>query len=357
MGAALSLVYGCSQVQADRNPWPTSLPEAQGLDTGTLLALVDRIERGDFGAIHSLIIVRHDHLVLEAYFEGYNHDDLHPQFSVTKSVAATLIGIALGQGKIDSVGVPLMRFVPERETGFWQDARKRQITLEHVLTMTAGFAWDEVEAPYGDQRNPLMRLHASDDWIAFVLRQGLEDRPGTRFAYNSGASVLLAAVLRQATGEDASDFAERVLFGPLGIEHVDWTTGPGGMSNTAWGLSLRPFDMAKFGVLMLHGGLWGSRRIVPEGWVRDALRAHVQGPYPFSYGYQWWTMPIPLAGQVSAAPDVVFARGWGGQFIMLVPVLDLVVVSTGGNYRGRDDQALDLLKEVIARVVIDTNPH
>jgi len=344
-------------MEADRNPWPTSLPEAQGLDTQTLLALVDRIKRGDFGAIHSLLVVRHDHLVLEAYFEGYHRDDLHPQFSVTKSVTATLIGIALEQGKIDSVGVPLMRFFPERGTGPWEDERKREITLEHVLTMTAGFAWDEMETPYGDQRNPVMRLHASDDWIAFVLGLGMEDRPGTRFVYNSGASVLLAAVLRQATGKDASSFAQDVLFGPLGIEHLEWTAGPEGMTNTAWGLSLRPIDMAKFGVLMLHGGRWGSRQIVPKGWVRDALQAHVQGPSPFSYGYQWWMMPVTLTGQLPAALDVVFARGWGGQFIMLVPALDMVVVSTGGDYRGRDDQALVLLTEVIARDVTVPKPQ
>jgi CubicO group peptidase (beta-lactamase class C family) len=357
LAATLPLSSGCSDVDTDRQPWPVSPPEAQGLDGVALHRLVERIERGDYGSIHSLLVVRRDHLVLEAYFRGYDRGGLHAQFSVTKSVASALVGIALARGMIDSVGVPLMRFFPDDKAGYWHDERKRAITLEHVLTMTAGFAWDELAAPYGDPRNPVMRLHASEDWPAFVLSLAVVDPPGSHFVYNSGASMLLAVVLRQATGLEVSRFAREVLFEPLGIHEVDWTSGPGGITNTAWGLSLRPVDMAKIGALMLRSGRWNQRQILPERWVHEALRPRVPGPEPYWYGYQWWMMPMELPGHVPSAGDIVFARGWGGQFIILVPTLDLIVVSTGGNYRGRDDQALDFLQHVIVNAVTDPTIH
>ena len=321
-----------------------------------LLALVDRIGQGEYGNIHSLLIIRRHHLVLEAYFRGYDREDRHELFSVTKSLTAALVGIALARGMIDSLGVPLMRFFPQTNSVLWDDARKRQMTLAHVLTMTSGLAWDELEVPYGNQRNPVMRLHESDDWMAYVLSLDMEELPGTRFVYNSGCSMLLAQVLRQATGKEAARFAEETLFGPLGITDVEWTTGPGGMTNTSWGLSLRPIDVAKFGEMMLQGGRWNDVQIVPEFWVMDALRPHVQGPDPFWYGYQWWMMPMEIPGHTPAAGDILIARGWAGQFIILVPSLELVVVSTGGDYRGRDDGTLLFLRDGILQAVTD-GPH
>ena len=343
------LPFGCSHSGEGRVPWPTVLPEEQGFDAKMLKDLVVRIDRGDYGSIHSLLIIRRDRLVLERYFRGYDREDLHPLFSVTKSVTAALVGIALDRGMIDSVRIRLGRYVPELDP---QDPRGR-ITLEHILTMTGGFAWDELSAPYGDRRNPVMRLHESDDWTQFVLDLPLSDEPGKRFVYNSGSSMLLAEILRRATGQEGEQFARRSLFGPLGIEDLEWSSGPGGLTNTAWGLSLRPIDMGRFGVMMLHGGRWEGRQVVPEHWVRDACAARVPGPEPFWYGYQWWTMPLEMPGHAPSPSDIAIARGWGGQFIIMIPALDLVVVSTGGNYRDRDDQALVFLQDGILTALTD----
>ena len=339
--------------------WKISTSEAQGFDKSVLLELTNRIQAGTYGEIHSLLIVRHGYLVLEEYYRGYDRNRIHPVYSVTKSVTSALIGIAMDQGKLKGTDGKLLAFFPEYTSVANLDANKQAITLADVLTMRAGFDWNEQIAPYGDPRNPTYQLAASSDWIKYMLDLPMSDRPGTRFRYNSGCSVLLGGILRNATGVQAHEFARNYLFQPLGIVNVQWETGAQGLTNTGWGLSMQPRDMAKIGFLYLKNGLWESKRIISEDWVKTSTENHVDLSDPFSYGYQWWLMPLEnVAGHSPQADDIKIAWGWGDQFIFVIPSLDMVVVSTAGNFYGPlEDQAIDFLRDYIVRAVKDAQPR
>jgi len=159
---------------------------------------------------------------------------------------------------------PVLQLLPSDQAVGNVNRWKAKITLQDVLTMSSGFQWDEWTTGYGTPHNPIMRLIHSEDWVQFVLNLPVSQEPGAVFTYNSGNSILLAGVLHHLTGENAADYAQQRLFSPLGITTFAWEMGPHEINNTAWGLNLRPRDMAVIGQLILNGGMWGENRILPE---------------------------------------------------------------------------------------------
>jgi CubicO group peptidase (beta-lactamase class C family) len=295
-------------------------------------ALDDSVRTGAYGELHQILVLQHGRPFYEAGLNGWNVDSLHAMYSVTKSVTALLVGIAIEQAKIDNVDAPLAELLPEYSAILRADPRKARITLADLLTMTAGFAWDERAAPYGDPRNPTSELARSDDWVRYVLERPMANEPGARFVYNSGLSIVIGAVLERATSTRVSDFAARTLFEPLKISDVHWETGARGLTNTGWGLSLRPADLAKIGTLVLQGGRWEGQAVVPRAWIDKALAEHVEvrGRRRYGYGYQWWRMQ---AGAVADTDGTLcFAWGFGDQFLFVVPAQDAVAVVTAGNF-------------------------
>lgn len=341
--------------------WATAHLEAVGMLEEPLTELVGRIRDRSYVNIHGVLLVRAGRLVLEEYAPGrtttgdrfleWSRDDLHDLHSVTKSVNSLLIGIAMDQGLIQDVDQRISAFFPEHAALF-ADARKERLTLAHFLTMTAGLEWDEHTYPYTDSRNSHVRLHRSGDPVAFTLGLPAVDEPGRGFRYNSGLSITLGEVIRRASGLAADEFAERFLFGPLGISDYAWWRYPDGTVQTGGGLALRPRDAAKIGLLMLDGGTWQGRRIVSVSWVRESTEDHVPGT---GYGYQWWRIRLPrhehpfdLSDEVF---DVVAASGRGGQWIFVYPERDLVAVFTGGNDNVLSNQAMDMLRRYILPAV------
>jgi CubicO group peptidase (beta-lactamase class C family) len=216
--------------------------------------------------------------------------------------------------------------------------------------MRAGFLWDESSAPYGDPRNSTFQLASSSNWIKYMLDLPMSDPPGSRFRYNSGCSILLSGILRSTTGVSADAFCRENLFGLLGIADYQWETGPQGITNTGWGLSLRPRDMLKFGTVFLNRGIREGRSVVPGSWIDQSTNPAVTLSGGYSYGYQWWLLPLGNVLTHTPLPnDIKFAWGYGGQFIFVIPSLNMVVVSTAGNYTGDDSQAIRFLQEYIAR--------
>ncbi len=315
-------------------PWPTdrwtrSAPAEQGLDAGILSDLVARIGKGeDYPDIHSLLIVRNGFLVVEEYFAGYDADDLHTIQSVTKSVTSALIGIAIDQGKIRGVNEKVLGFFPEHRDAGDGDARKAALTIEHLLTMRTGT--DFHESPY--RGSPLQRMNdLSRGWIRFVLDSAMIRDPGTTFQYDSGGVILLAGILRKTTGLQADAFADRHLFGPLGITRSRWHRAGDGIPHTGGGLHLRPRDMAKFGLLYLRRGRWEDRQILSERWVEVSSKRHVAAVPPrhrAGYGYLWWILPLSRDG--SGIGDLYAAMGHMGQYIFVVPQHEMVAVVTAG---------------------------
>lgn len=357
-GVALLAVLASPLLRADYD-FDIASPESLGMNADLLKAGIDKIERGDYGDIDSLLVLRDGRLVLEKYFkpEYYGRDYRLPVRSVTKSFASALIGIAILQQKIIGVETTLQEFFPEYLTVDNPDPRKAEITLHDVLSMSAGYQWDELVRHYGDPQNDANRMLRSDDWIKFVLDLPMRDEPGVRLEYNSGCSLLLSAILQKRTGQSAEDFAAINLFEPIGIENWSWPLATEQLTGTHWGLSLTRRGMARFGQLYLDLGRWQDRQIIPAGWVEASTGEQITGDAgslyeTYAYGYQWWRFrdfdPTVRDLQVN---DVYFAYGDGGLLIMVVPHLRLVIVSTA-NLHGADFRLqFDLIRDHILAAV------
>jgi CubicO group peptidase (beta-lactamase class C family) len=291
--------------------WQTSAPEAQGMDSDVLEAMLEEVQRQGYG-IDSVTVTRNGVLVLDAAIHPYKQGTKHIIHSCTKSIVSSLIGIAIEQGYIDDVQTPLVHFFPGRSIEN-MDENKRSMTLENLLTMTSGF---DCRDSYLYRWSGLEAMRDTSDWIQFMLDLPMAETPGAKFEYCNGASFLLSAILTETTGMSASEFADKHLFGPLGITDVGWPTNPQGI-NIGWGeIRMQPQDLAKIGYLYLQGGEWDGEQVVPSSWVQESTRKHISGTLEDGYGYQWW---VDDSGMFMAV-------GYAGQFVFVVPELEMVVV-------------------------------
>jgi CubicO group peptidase (beta-lactamase class C family) len=323
--------------------WQVASLDEVGIDKKKIDQAIDFIQDGTYKNVHGLVIVKDGRLVFEDFFSGYtwNYDDeqfrgervdfdidtTHNLASVTKSFTSALVGIAIDKGFIQSVDEKVFTFFPEY--AHLKDAHKDSITLAHLLTMTSGLECNEMEVPYSDRRNDLVQLFIVPDPIEYILSKPVVNEPGEKWYYSGGNTNLLGEVIRAATGLRMDDFAEKVLFGPLGITNYEWDHINPDMIHASGNLKLRPRDMAKLGYLFLNGGTWQDQRIVSEAWIEASTKRHVALSQADGYGYQWWLRTYHFD---STSVDAFFAAGWGGQRITVFPSLDMVVVFTGGNY-------------------------
>lgn len=322
-------------------PWAESGPGAQGMDSVRLAVAVGQASA--IPRLMSLLVVRNGTLVVEEYFRGNHADSLNDVRSVTKSVVSTLTGIALKRGDFTSLDQTLGELLPDAP---YQDSRQRGITVWQLLSMAGGFEWFEDHGP--DYTNWIR----SQDHVRYLLERPIVSEPGTAFAYNSAAVDLLGVVLQRATGQTLEEFADEVLFGPLGITRRRWEVLPEGHDNGGAGLDLRPRDLARLGQLYLQEGRSGDQNVLSRSWTVEATRPHWGwrsrfGPlHALSYGYLWWTDSRPEG-------DVFLAWGWGGQFILVQRATGLVVVATT-EWRGMaDEDESDATTEAVLNVIVD----
>ena len=321
--------------------WPMSTPEEQSMNSATLNGVMDFIEQASLD-VESLIVIRHGYIVLEEYPDPeYDRDSMHIVHSITKSFVSALIGIAIQQGHIAGVDQKMVDLFPDRNVGNL-DGGKQDVTLEDILTMTAGMEWAEWAEPYVDCSNDYINaLWCQGDPVQHILDLPMSEQPGTRWNYNGGTSHLLSALVAGFSGtNDTLDFAREFLFLPMGITVSDWEfDGTEIIRQGGGGLWLRPRDMAKFGYLYLHDGNWEGEQIIPAAFVADSVSTHSYFDQSSGYGYQsWWT--LPEAG-------VYYAAGLNGQKIYVVPDLDLVVVFTAYLPDGTDDVQTPMLFDYI----------
>ena len=367
LGSAAPLTAAQQQVYPG-DAWSRSTPEAEGMDPAPLARLVQAAASGAAVNVDRLFIVRHGKVVLDTAFahdyralaEGhdttshqynYQHPDHHPFYmgsdvhtlqSVTKSVTSILLGIAIARGDIEGPDAPLLSFleryrIPEAGHPLWN------ATLDDLLTMRTGIEWHEIDRPI-DDTNTTIQLEASEDWVQFTLDQPMDAAPGEKWVYNSGGSHLMSAVIRAATGQLATTYAEAHLFGPLGIDTYHWKITPAGLPDTEGGLYLRTEDLARIGYLYLRGGRWGDRQVVPREWVEASVARRVDGvnQQGWGYGYQWWRLD---QGDV----EVWAGLGYGGQFLLVLPGHDLVAVANSWHVFGPGQGVLGpLLDAVVA---------
>lgn len=290
--------------------------------------------------LHSLLINHDDKLVVEEYFNGRRASQRANVKSVSKSIMSALVGIAIAEGKVAGVDQPIGDYATlvDEHT----ESSKRRITVGNLLSMQAGL---ETTSFYNYGAWVL-----SDNWIRFAIRQPLVAEPGTRLTYSTGSTHMLSAILTEATGESTWAFARKRLAQPLGFELAAWQRDPQGIYFGGNNMELTPRQMLSFGRLYLNGGEFDGRRVIPEEWVDLSLTPRVEsgreaGRY---YGYGWWTKRM-------AGFESPYAWGYGGQFIMLIPELDLVVVTTsssqpGGGRRAHIRALYDLIEDKIIKV-------
>jgi CubicO group peptidase (beta-lactamase class C family) len=317
---AVTVVLAAAVAARAENPptdrWPIATPESQGIDSAVLADMLDHI-RSRRLPVHSLLLIRHGQLVLDASFFPFESGRPHDIASATKSVTSILVGIAIDKGYLRSVSQPVLPLLPGAAPAPL-DPRKQDLTIEHLLTMTSG-----LDCGFEAGEKELAAMRRSDDWAAFALALPMRAAPGSQFAYCSCNNHLLSSVLSAQTGDSALVFARKHLFGPLGIDDVSWPADPRGRTH-GWGdLRLRPRDLAKIAYLYLHGGRWNGKQIVSEEWVRRSTSPTVKIRDGVGYGYSWWI-------NTTRQPPVFEAIGRGGQRAAAVPDKDLVVVFNGG---------------------------
>jgi CubicO group peptidase (beta-lactamase class C family) len=332
---------GAPDVRWPTETWPTSTPEEQGMDSQRLAEMLETIRKRGYG-IDSVTVVRNGAIVADATGHPFEPGSRHIIHSCAKSIVSTLIGIAIDQGYLEGVGQRLVDIFPDRSVAYL-DADKQAITLEHLLFMASGL---ECRDSYLYRWRGLREMSQSEDWVQFMLDLPMAEPPGTRFEYCNGGSFLLSAIIQQATGMSAAEFAREHLFGPLGIHDVEWPANPQGIS-IGWGeMHLRPHDMAKIGYLYLNEGQWDGEQIVPADWVRASTRKHIAGTLQEGYGYQWWV----------AEQGPYMALGYAGQYIVVVPEHELVVVFTSDLAEEDFYVPQELLNEYIIPAVESSAP-
>jgi len=310
--------------------WETSSLSKEGVNPENLNRLMSEILNGRYKDIHSILIVKDGKLIFEEYFSGNHRNSLHVMASATKSVTSILVGIAIDNKMISDVNRKIYELLPQYVGTKWVD-KKYEITLEHLLTMTAGVDWLAAtsDIPLSDPRNDDAGLYRSYDPIKYTLEKELIEQPGSRYNYSTGLSTLLGEILKKASGLNPDEFAAKYLFYPLGIQNHKWKAYPNGTIDTGGGLYLRSRDMAKIGYMMLRKGKWKGNQIVSEEWVNESTKSHVlqigKSTMASDYGYQWHHGERKIRNQ---GIEAFFARGLGGQYIFIIPTLDLVAVFT-----------------------------
>ena len=332
--------------------WEPGDLQEEGGDPKQVEEAVKAILTQNVPDIHSLLLVRHGKLLLDEYFYGYGPDEMHQLQSVTKSVLSILVGIAVDQHLFQTTD-KLMSYFPEYRSQSRWDARKNRITLANLLDMTSGFSCDDGQYRKAGGAGCLIDMLGSPDWLGFDLTQPMAHDPGRHYAYCTSCLTLLGGVLSKQSGMSVSDFAQKYLYDPLGIHSVQWLTGPNGITEVGASHWLRPRDMAKLGLLYLNKGNWNGKQLVSRKWVEESTLPQPippdGKPWPTftGYGYLWWTQKIPTSrGDVFA----YHANGKGGQYIIVVPDLDLVCVMTGGYYRDfSSDYGMEFFKGYIMK--------
>lgn len=292
---------------------PRSTPESQGISSAALLSFLDTIER-DKLELHSLMVVRHGHVVAEGWWNPYGADLPHMLFSLSKSFTSTAVGLAVQEGLL-SVDDKVVSFFPEVAPAN-PPANLAEMRVRHLLCMGTGHAEDTTE-----------RITKQEDknWVKGFLGTTVEHPPGTHFVYNSGASYMLSAIVQKVTGQKLLDYLQPRLFRPLGIEGATWEMCPEGINTGGWGLSLRTEDIANFGQLYLQKGQWRGERILSEAWVDEATSSQISNgdgeniDWKQGYGYQFWRCQLR---------DIYRGDGAFGQYCIVMPEQDAVIAIT-----------------------------
>ena len=309
--------------------WQHDTPENHNINSQVLNSVHNTL---DSYPINAEVIVKDGVIVDEYYKEGYNNESVFTLQSTSKSITSAIFGIAIDKGYIEGVDVSISTYFPQiLESG---SEYKTQITVWNLLTHTTGLNVSDT----GNWNEWL----ASSNWVDYVLNSTATSRPGTVFNYFTGNTHLLSAIIQQATGKTTYEFGKEYLFEPLDIESVECSTDPQGISDGGNGFAMNVYDMAKFGQFYLNNGVWEGEQIISQDWVQASTTLQFdRSSGSADYGYQWWVRTFGNNNY-----PAYFAQGHYGQYIFVVPDLELVVVFTS-HYEGSTSIYWQLMNNIV----------
>lgn len=295
---------------------------ARAVDVGMLDAGVTALANR---SLTSVLVVRGDALVYERYLQGADRMTSSNIHSASKTLLGMAVAIAVRDGLIPGLDTKVSDLLPE----YFADATadKRSITVRHLMTMSSGLAWTE------DKTED--RVARSSDWVRAILDLPLVAPPGTTFTYSTGNTHVLSAILQRVSGMSTCEFVHRHLLGPMHVAAEHWGRDPRGISSGGYNVYLTAREMAKIGLVLLHDGAWRGQQLVPSSFVAEMRQPRSVVDSTYSYGELVWCRTI-------SGHAVSFAWGWGGQFIYVIPDLDVVVVATENTTDGHNNRELDL---------------
>ncbi|QEC43793.1 serine hydrolase domain-containing protein [Pseudobacter ginsenosidimutans] len=333
------------------NCQPINKNEASLLDSMTTA-----VTGNNYTDFHSILISKDGKSIYEKYFNGWNKDSLQDSRSAFKSITSILAGIAVDKGFIKDVNQKVYSYFPEFTDFSGNNAWKKDMTIENILRMEAGFDCEE----FNDGKDCETDMMATKDWIRFSLALPMKDKPGSVWAYTSCDPMIMSGIISRAAKMSIMEFAKKYLLYPMGIKHYRWTIDPSGNGMTAGSFYILPSDMMKIGEMVLQKGIWKGQRIISENWIKQSTntpipitdfsfvkfsKSTVAIPQPAYYGYYWYREEIKTK---TFRENVLFASGNGGQYIMIIERLGIVVVFTQGNYNSwKAKKAFDLLAKYI----------
>lgn len=305
------------------NDWQVKLIQETGIDSLAINSLINSFieHQSRTNDFTSFLIVKDQYLIYEKYFGNGSKEKLHSIKSVTKSITSLLIGKAIELELIDHVDQKILDFFPDYFVNV-NDSLKEKITIKHLLTMSAGFEWNN----FGGKYRSGWDLYKGNRNEYMITQTVMEDRPGKVYNYNSGLSHMLSGIITDKSGMTTEVFAEKYLFDSLGINNYKWTKDRNGYNLGNSELFLTSRDMAKIGLLVLKNGFWYDKQLIDSAYINEMLSPQIKTAgigkkYSEHYGFQWW---------VKSYRDVTvnFAAGYGGQYIFIIPKSDLVLVFT-----------------------------
>jgi CubicO group peptidase (beta-lactamase class C family) len=304
-------------MQSNATTWLKASPENEGMSLQKLEEATATIQ-DKYPNLFGLLVIRHGKIVYERFYKKEDPNAIYPIHSVTKTFISTLIGIALEKGLIKDLDEKAVDILPD-EFKYIDNPESKNITIRHLLTMSSGFDWPKPE-DWHIQSGICLNWYLSDNWVKSLFSRKLINKPGEVFLYNTAVSHTLSVILTKKTGMSTLEFAKHFLFGPLQIKNIEWEV-KNSIQMGGQGLELSIYDIAKLGQLFLQKGKWNTEQIVSEKWVQEATKVAYNCNYPgvdLKYGYKWWIYPVNKLPSYRAI-------GRGGQFIVVIPDLDMVI--------------------------------